>query len=235
MHLNSTEGNAIYERDHRGAVGVRPLAGKATIDETLGGITYAIGPGDFFQTNPSTAEALYGRTMERLQLQRGDAVIDLYSGVGGLALQASRITGWAMGVEEVEGAVVRAREAARRNGLTAEFQAELVVHALPDIARRMEGRAPIVTVNQSRKGLEEGVVDGIVGLAPRRIAYVSCNPRSLARDLALFREHGLQIGAVDLFDMFPHTPHVECLAILQGATPEGRVKRAPIRKRVRRR
>lgn len=234
VHVNKDPGNAIFQRDEDGAVGVSALVGKAWIEETLNGISYRIGPGDFFQTHPAMAEVLYQRTLERLELREGATFVDLYCGVGGLALQGSRATGWALGIEEVEGAVARARESAHRNGLTAEFLCGRVGELLPDVRRRLGERRPVVTVNPARRGLEEGVIDGIAALRPRRVAYVSCNPRVLARDLARFRELGFEVGALELFDMFPNTPHVEVLAVLTGQDPDAPARRAPRRRVVRR-
>ncbi len=235
LHVNSEPGNAIFVRNGEGVVGVRGLLGKDTIEEEVNGIRYQIGPGDFFQTNPATAEVLYARTLERLQLGDDTPVVDLYCGVGGFALQAAKHTGWALGVEEVEGAVVRARDAARRNGISgAEFLSDVVLYALPDLVKRVKHLRPVITVNPARRGLEEGVIEGIVGLEPRRIAYISCNPRALARDLAHFRDKGYRIGPIDMFDMFPNTPHVETLTVLEAPDADQAGGRAPRRKVVRR-
>ena len=216
VHNNSEVGNHIFARDDEGRVGVRPMSGRSWIEEVLNGVRYRIGPGDFFQTNPGTAEQMYKRTMDRLDLTKHDSYIDLYSGVGGLALQGASRAGWTMGIEEIAGAVERAQEGARLNGLTVEFRAEHVLDALPDLKRRVGDKGSILTVNPARRGLEEGVIDGIIDLKPRRLAYVSCNPRSLARDLVRFREAGWSIGEVELFDMFPNTPHVESLVMLES-------------------
>jgi len=232
VHTNQDPGNAIFERGVDGSVGVRPLAGRAWIEETMDGLTYRIGPADFFQTNPAMAQVLYARVMQRLNLEKGTPYVDLYCGVGGLALQGARRTGWALGVEEVHGAVLRARENARRNHLTAEFLSDSVEYALLEVQKRLSGRQPVVTVNPPRRGLEPGVVERLMALSPRRIGYVSCNPLSLARDLALLRAEGFSIGEIELFDMFPHTAHVECLVVLDHPKRAGG-RRAPTRKVVR--
>ena len=226
VHNNTEPGNAIIHREEDGVVGVGALSGRSWIEEVLNGVRYRIGPGDFFQTNPSTAELIYRRTMERVELSSTDSYVDLYCGVGGLALQGAARAGWTMGIEEVAGAVHRAQESARLNGFTAEFKAESVIDALPDLKRRVGQRGPCVTVNPARRGLEEGVIDGILELKPRRLAYVSCNPRSLARDLAHFKGAGWSIGEIELFDMFPNTPHVETLVTLE---PPGAMKIQPAR------
>ncbi len=232
LHINDGPGNAIFTRGDSGVVGVTPLVGKPTIDEVQNGISYKVGSGDFFQTNPALAEILSARTIEALRLEPGNAFVDLYCGVGGLALQGARVSGWALGVEEVDGAVARAKEAARFNKIQAEFTTGKVEDVLPEIAKRLAGRSPILSVNPARRGLEPGVVEAIVALKPRRIAYISCNPRAMGRDLALFREAGFEIGEVEMFDMFPNTAHVECLVILEGAPDTGDARRGPQRRLV---
>jgi 23S rRNA (uracil1939-C5)-methyltransferase len=234
LHLNDDPGNAIFARDEEGVVRTRPILGKSWIQEELGEISYRIGPGDFFQTNPGMAEVLYRRTLDRLDLSDGVPFLDLYCGVGGLALPAAKRTGWALGVEGLEGAVRSAREAARRNGVSAEFMAGEVLELLPDLNKRFEGQHPVITVNPARRGLEEGVVDGLISLSPRRLGYVSCNPEALARDLVLLREKGMVVEDVELFDMFPNTHHVEALALLRPKTAAVSARRAPRRRAIRR-
>ncbi|MEQ1503449.1 MAG: 23S rRNA (uracil(1939)-C(5))-methyltransferase RlmD [Myxococcota bacterium] len=233
LHLNDGEGNAIFQRDDQGVVGVVPLAGKEWIEERLDDVVYRIGPGDFFQTNPAVAELLYRRIGDALELATGDAVIDLYSGVGGVALQAARRTGFALGVEEIDGAVQRARESARLNKLPAEFVCGQVLELLPDLVRRFKGAGPKVVVDPARRGLEPGVVDAIVSLEPSAVAYVSCNPVAMARDLRAFTAHGYKIGDIEPFDMFPHTPHVECLVVLTPPNAPAASRRSPKRQLVR--
>jgi 23S rRNA (uracil-5-)-methyltransferase RumA len=234
VHLNDTNSNTIFLRDDEtGKLGVKPLEGKETIEEVIGGVTYRIGPGDFFQTNPATAEILYARTIERLELTKEDSLVDLYCGVGGFALQAASKVGYVVGVEEMDGAVLRARNAARYNRLQAEFVSGRVTDVLPDLAKRLKGVGPIVTVNPARRGLERGVIEQIMALEPKRIAYVSCHPTALARDLRIFRDLGMEIGDIEMFDMFPNTPHVECLVILDAPHLEGPTRRGPRRKVVR--
>lgn len=231
LHINDVPGNAIFYRDEAGGVPVQILHGKPWIEDELDGVVYRIGPGDFFQTNPATAGVLYKHTIEALGLTDGEPVVDLYCGVGGFALPAARATGWALGVEEVDGAVLAAREAAKRNGLNAEFMAGKVEELLPQVKARLPDARPVVIVNPARRGLEPGVGKALLELKPRRIAYISCNPRAMARDLLEFQEAGYQVGPVALFDMFPHTAHVETAVILRDPAAEGFVRRAPRRSR----
>ncbi|MFT4622122.1 MAG: 23S rRNA (uracil1939-C5)-methyltransferase [Myxococcota bacterium] len=234
LHMNGEPGNAIYARGEDGTIGISPLTGRDHIQETLGEVTYLIGPGDFFQTNPSVAQVLYERVMDRLDPGPDDSVIDLYCGVGGLALQAAARGAFVTGIEEVAGAVERARAAAHLNGLRARFTVGEVHEELPVLAAQVADTSPLVMVNPARRGLEPGVVESILTLKPRRIAYVSCNAGALARDLALFREHGFKIGPVDMFDMFPNTPHVETLTVLEPLVAPTATRRPPRRRLVRR-
>lgn len=229
LHLNEEEGNAIYKRDLYGEIHTKLLRGSPDLTDTLGDVRYRIGPGDFFQTNPAVAEKLYARAIERMELGPEVPFVDLYCGVGGLALAAARHSGWVLGVESLENAVRSARESAREQGLDVTFECDDVEVFLPDLARRLAGVQPVVSVNPARRGLEEGVVEGIAALEPRRIAYISCNPRALARDLAAFRSLGYQVSEVEPFDMFPHTAHVECLVVLHAPEPTS-ARRAPRRK-----
>ena len=231
LHLNDAPGNALFSRDAFGSVGTVPLVGREWIEERLDGVAYRIGPGDFFQTNPAMAEVLYGRVVDLLDPTERDAVLDLYCGVGGVALMAARRAGFALGIEEIDGAVKRAKEAARINRLPAEFVAGSVRETIPEIASRLQGTGPKVVVDPARRGLEDGVADAILSLAPSRIAYVSCNPKALARDLVEFRARGWTVRPIELFDMFPNTPHVECVAILDPVIAnETPTRRAPQRK-----
>lgn len=230
LHVNPDPGNAIFTRAPSGDIVIRRLVGNPIITEQIGDITYDIGPGDFFQTNPSTAKILYDRALERLELTKESAFLDLYCGVGGLALQAAKTAGWVLGVEEADGAVQRARDAARKNNLSIDFISERVIWAVEDIKKRMNGLVPVISVNPARRGLEEGVVDAIVALNPSKVAYISCNPRAMAEDLCKFVEHGFEIGDVEVFEMFPNTAHMECLVVLTNPKAGESKRRVPKRR-----
>ncbi len=234
MHLNEDPGNNIYTRDDQGVIGILPLRGRDWIEEKLNGVTYRIGPGDFFQTNPAVAEVLFQRVVERLDPTPEDVVIDLYCGVGGITLQAAGKAGFVLGIEEIDGAIARAKESTRINRSNAEFQVGQVVEVLPELAKRFAGTRPLVSVNPARRGLEEGVVQAIAELAPARVVYVSCNPKALARDIAAFQALGFRLeGDLELFDMFPNTAHVEVVATLLGPESEEPKRRAPRRRALR--
>jgi len=234
MHLNAAPGNAIFDRDEQGAVGTSRLAGRTMIVERIADVDYRVGPGDFFQTHPAMADRLYRDVIQISGAANEVPVVDLYSGVGGFALALAPKTGWALGVESVEGAVLRARESASANAVAAEFTHGEVLDVLPDLARRLKGRRPLVLVNPARRGLEDGVISGVLALEPRKLVYVSCNPQALGRDLRVFVDEGWTIDLVRPYDMFPNTAHVEVVCAL---TPPGGgtapTARAPRRKLVR--
>ncbi len=232
LHINRSTGNALFEHDEDGGVPTIRLVGDRILEERIAGLRLRVGPGDFFQTNPSVAERII-RDLEH-EIPEDRAVVDLYCGVGGLTLAAARRAGWAVGIEVVGSAVGRARNAAARERLPAEFVAGTVVGSLPEIQRRLAGRRPVVVVNPARRGLEEGVIGGIRALSPERLIYVSCNPASQARDLRELVDGGLEIERVRAYDMFPNTPHVEVMAVLRGApVAPGSSKRPPQRRMVR--
>jgi 23S rRNA (uracil1939-C5)-methyltransferase len=231
LHVNDGEGNAIFQHDGDGLGGTRHLVGKGVIEERLCGARFRIGPGDFFQTNPSMAEKLATEAVGALL--PGRPLVDLYSGVGSIALLGAATAGWAIGVEEVESAVLRARENASLNGVPAEFVMGQVLSVLPEIQTRLGATRPNVVVNPARRGLEEGVLGAILALDPARVLYVSCNPRTLARDLRDLLKAGFHLASVTPFDMFPNTSHVETLVVLDpSSAARDEPSRGPRRRRV---
>lgn len=232
LHVNDDPGNAILNRDEEGEVGLKRLGGGPHIVEEVHGIKARIGPADFFQTNPALAARLWRDVLEGLAVSDDTPFVDLYCGVGTLTLIAAQRTGLAIGVEELARAVEHGRASADEQALPAEFYAGRVEETLPQVKRRLGESRPVVCVNPARRGLEPGVIDALIELAPRRIAYVSCNPRALGRDLARFRELGFSIGPVRPYDMFPNTAHVETLVILTAPDADAPGQRAPQRRRV---
>ena len=233
LHVNDDPDNAIFSRDADGVGETIPMRGKDAIEETLNGLRLRVGPADFYQTNPGLAELLVSDVVSTFSEDAGRPAVDLYCGVGGITLALARSQGWAFGVEGVETAVDRARENATLNKLAAEFAAGDVLEILPDLARRLQGTGPVVCVDPARRGLEPEVAAAIRALEPARLAYVSCNPRALARDLAEFVAAGWSVDDVRAYDMFPQTSHTELLARLSPPAPPSAARRPPRRKVVR--
>ena len=176
-----------------------------------------ISPEAFFQTNTEMAERLYGLAGEYADLRGFERVFDLYCGIGTVGLTLAPRAAALFGLEIVESAVADAIENARRNEVdNASFYAGDVRLALRELAARA-GRPDVLVVDPPRAGLSKKVVRRIVESAPRRIVYVSCNPTTLAPDAAQLAEAGWALRRVRPVDMFPQTPHIECVALLERA------------------
>jgi 23S rRNA (uracil1939-C5)-methyltransferase len=201
------------------------LVGPGTIVERLLGLEFEVVGNAFLQTNSAQAERLYELALAAAEPGRGETVLDLYCGAGTLTLLFARATGDAVGVESVADAVERARRNARRNALeSTRFVCGEARQVLREWARgEREGavRPALVVVDPPRAGLHPRVVVRCAELRPRRIVYVSCNPATLARDVKDFAALGYRLSEVTPVDMFPHTPHIECVARLDPAPPAG--------------
>jgi len=212
LGLNRSRANVAFSEEER------VLAGGAAIIERLLGLEFEAGANAFLQTNSRQAEALYAAALDAADLSGGETVLDLYCGTGTLTLLFARAARAAIGVESVVDAVALARRNATRNGVAnARFETGEARRVLREWARGERTGAPrpeVVVVDPPRAGLHPRVVARVAELRPARVVYVSCNPATLARDLRDFASRGLQLESVTPFDMFPHTPHIECVARL---------------------
>jgi 23S rRNA (uracil1939-C5)-methyltransferase len=194
--------------------------GEGELPERLGELDLRISPEAFLQTNTEMAERLYGVVGEYAALSGWERVYDLYCGIGTIALTLAPNAGELWGIELIEQAVADATAAAERNGVTnASFFAGDARTALPELTRRA-GRPDVLVVDPPRAGLSRKVLARIAEASPRRIVYVSCNPTTLAPNAAELGEAGWTLTKVRPVDMFPHTHHVECVALLER-TPAG--------------
>ena len=175
-------------------------------------------PTDFIQVNAAINGALVARALELLELTASSVVLDLYCGLGNFTLPLARRAARAVGVEGDGALVERARSNARLNGIgNAEFHvADLSAPPAPQLPW-MRGAYTHLVLDPPRVGARE-VLAAVAALAPERVLYISCHPGSLARDLGvLVHEHGFTLQAAGVVDMFPHTAHVESMALLRGA------------------
>jgi 23S rRNA (uracil1939-C5)-methyltransferase len=191
------------------------LWGEEAIEEELLGLRFRIRPNAFLQTNTAMAERIYELAREAAAVQRDETVYDLYCGTGtiGLSLASSALTVW--GVEVSEESVACAIENAELNGIAnAAFFAGEVGRSLEELAERA-GPPDVIVVDPPRAGLSSKAVRRVGRLEPKRIVYVSCNPTTLAGNVKeLGRDWGFTLERVTPVDMFPHTPHVEAVALL---------------------
>jgi 23S rRNA (uracil1939-C5)-methyltransferase len=191
------------------------LAGAPQLRERLSGLDFLISPEAFFQTNTEMAERLYGVAAELAQLRGHERVFDLYCGIGTIALTLAARAREIVGVEIVEPAVADAIANARVNDVhNARFYAGDIRLAMRELVERA-GRPDVAVVDPPRAGLSQKVVRRIVEAQPSRIVYVSCNPTTLAPNAAQMVEAGYRLVRVRPVDMFPQTPHIEAVALLE--------------------
>jgi 23S rRNA (uracil1939-C5)-methyltransferase len=191
------------------------ISGGPQLREQLGGLDFLISPEAFFQTNTEMAEQLYGIAAEFAQLRGHERVFDLYCGIGTIGLSLAARAREVVGVEIVEPAVADAIENARINDIVnARFYAGDIRLAMRELVETV-GRPDVAVVDPPRAGLSQKVVRRIIEAQPARIVYVSCNPTTLAPNAAQMVEAGYRLVRVRPVDMFPQTPHIESVALLE--------------------
>jgi 23S rRNA (uracil1939-C5)-methyltransferase len=191
------------------------LAGVETYEEQLGGLSISISGEAFFQTNTEMAERLYALAVEYAELGGYERLYDLYCGIGTIGLLMAPRVAELWGLEIIEDAISDAIANARRNEIdNAHFFAGDVRVAMRDLVDRA-GKPDVLVVDPPRAGLSQKVVRRIIEANPKRIVYVSCNPTTLAPNAAQLVEAGYALTKVRPVDMFPQTPHIECVAQLE--------------------
>jgi 23S rRNA (uracil1939-C5)-methyltransferase len=211
--------NSVAERTGETTHGGRDtlLAGSPEIEELCAGLRFSLGAEAFFQTNTEMADVLYATAAEFAGLKGWERCYDLCCGIGSIGLVLAPHAGEVVGVEIVEQAVEDARRNAALNEITnATFIEGNVRVVLKELAAGPT-RPDLVVVDPPRSGLARKAVARIAEAAPKRIVYVSCNPTTLAPDAAQLAEGGYRLVRVRPVDMFPQTPHIECVALLERA------------------
>lgn len=189
--------------------------GKGYIEEQLGHVRFKIGPKSFFQTNTRQGKNLYDIAVEFAGLQGNENVYDLYTGVGSIALYMAQHCRQVVGIEEIEAAIVDARENAKLNNIdNTVFYAGDVKDILTQEFVDKYGKPDVLITDPPRAGMHQAVVDMLLQLESPRIVYVSCNPATQARDLHLLAAKYDVLKARPV-DMFPHTHHIENVALLE--------------------
>jgi 23S rRNA (uracil1939-C5)-methyltransferase len=193
------------------------LSGRERLRERIGGMQLEISADAFFQTNTEMAERLYALAVSDAALTGFEHVYDLYCGIGTIGLMMAPRAAELWGLEIIPAAVADAIAGARRNEIdNAHFFAGDVRLVLPELVEKA-GRPDVVLLDPPRAGLSQKVVRRIIDAAPRRVVYVSCNPTTLAPNAAQLVEAGYRLQRVRPVDMFPQTPHVEAVAVLERA------------------
>ena len=188
--------------------------GREYIEEEMEGLKFRIGPKSFYQTNSRQAYRLYSVARDFAKLTGNELVYDLYTGTGTIACFIAPNVSHVIGIEYVPEAIEDAKVNASVNKLeNTEFYAGDMKNVLTSDFISQHGRPDVMIVDPPRAGMHDDVVKVILDAAPKRIVYVSCNPATQARDLALLHEK-YDIEAVQPVDMFPHTQHVENVVAL---------------------
>ncbi len=193
------------------------LFGQPTIREELGGYTFEISPNSFFQTNTAQAEKLYKVALEFADFSGDEILYDLYSGSGSTSCCAASHVGQVYGFDVIPSAVQDAVRNAISNGLfnCRFFEANLDRYfRTTSILKEIE-KPDAVLVDPPRAGMHPKLVKDVIRMAPRKIIYISCNPSTQARDVAVFTEGKYKVRSLAMVDMFPHTPHIETVALLE--------------------
>ena len=208
QNIQTYRNNVIMGRD------TQLLWGRPTIIDSLGRLNFHISPRSFFQVNTRQAERLYEQALSYADLHGTETVIDAYCGTGTITLFLAQKARKVYGIEIVQPAILDARKNARDNHIkNAEFIVGDATAVMPALYK--QGIRPdVVVVDPPRAGCTETVLRTFANMKPQRIVYVSCNPATLARDLAILKELGYLAQKVQPVDLFPQTSHVECVVLM---------------------
>ena len=208
LSVNTKAGNAVLGDEFI------TLHGPGYIEDTLCGLNFRLSPRSFYQVNHHQAQRLYEAAIAQAGITKEDTVLDLYCGVGTITLAMAKSAGKVIGVEVIPQAVQDAKDNAVRNGIE---NAEFFCGDAGQAALELESKgikADVVVVDPPRKGLNADTIEALSRFAPRRIVYVSCDPATLARDVALLKERGYSVLNATAADLFPRCAHVETIVCL---------------------
>lgn len=208
QNVNTKQTNVIFGDT------TRTLWGNDVIYDYIGDVKFAISARSFYQVNPAQTEVLYGKTVEYAGLTGNETVIDAYCGIGTISLFLAQHAKQVYGVEIVREAIEDARANATLNGMdNVVFEVGASEDVIPNW-KEQGITADVIVVDPPRKGCDPRLLETILAMKPERVVYVSCNPSTLARDLRVLEDGGYKTVEVTPVDMFPHTVHVECCALL---------------------
>lgn len=207
-NINSKNTNVILGQENK------VLYGDGYIYDYLEEFKFKISPMSFYQVNPIQTEKLYSKAVEYAELTGEETVFDLYCGIGTIGIFASPRIKKLYGIETIPQAIEDAKQNAKLNNIeNAEFFVGDVEKTLPEFIRERNITPDVVFVDPPRKGCDKTALETLMQIKPKRIAYVSCNPATLARDLKILEEV-YDLKEVSICDMFPYTHHVESVVKL---------------------
>ncbi|MCH5320307.1 MAG: 23S rRNA (uracil(1939)-C(5))-methyltransferase RlmD [Eubacterium sp.] len=208
VNVNKEKTNVILGRE------TKIIWGEKNIKDKLLGKTFLISPDSFYQVNHNQCEKLYKKASELANLTGDEILLDLYCGVGTIGLTMADSVKQLVGIEIIPQAIENAKENAKINGIT---NAQFICADAPkgaEILKKKGIKPDVIILDPPRKGCDKSLFDTIEELSPKRIVYVSCDSATLARDLAILKEKNYVTQKVTAVDMFPRTPHVECVALI---------------------
>lgn len=208
VNVNKSKSNVILGND------TKTIWGSDTICDELLGKKFVISPNSFYQVNRAQCEKLYSKAAEYAALTGNETVLDLYCGVGTIGITMADKAKQIIGVEIVPQAIENAKINAKLNNVdNAEFLCGDAYFAAEELKRR-NIKPDVIVLDPPRKGCQKELLEIINSMSPKKIVYVSCDSATLARDLAILDEYGYKTNQITPVDMFPRTPHVECVAML---------------------
>ncbi len=188
------------------------ISGQKFIEDTMGRFRFRISPESFFQPNPKAAEILYSKIAAEANARASRRVLGLYCGPGSIEIFLSRTADEVVGVDSEPMNIATARENCRTNGIS---NCRFIEGRVERVLKKSDFRGfDLVVLDPPRAGISNKGLKHITALNIPAIIYVSCNPAALARDLSLFAQHGYKLQKLSIFDFFPHTPHMESLAVI---------------------
>mgnify|MGYP000558054169 CR=1 FL=1 len=205
ININREKSNVILGKESK------TVWGDDYIRDKLLGKTFVISPNSFYQVNHDQCERLYSKAMEYANLNKNETLLDLYCGVGTIGLTMAGSVKKLIGVEIVGKAIENAKINAKLNNID---NAEFICADAPTAAKKLE-KADVIILDPPRKGCDASLFDTVCQMSPERIVYVSCDSSTLARDLKILDEKGYKTKRVCAVDMFPRTPHVEAVALIE--------------------
>jgi 23S rRNA (uracil1939-C5)-methyltransferase len=209
QNINEQRGNVIWGDRYF------LLTGRDTLLEQIGSLRLGFPPGVFSQANPATAKKLYDMVAEMPALSGRETVLDLYCGVGPISIWLAGTAQLVWGIDESSLSTDTAKQNARRNGVSnCRFLAGDVAERTGELNKSL-GQIDLIALNPPRKGVQPAALEALLAVNAPKIIYVSCEPKSLARDLDKLVHQGYSIGRLQPFDMFPQTEQVETVVLLQ--------------------
>lgn len=209
VNINKEKTNVILGKE------TSIIWGEKYIRDSLLGKDFLISPNSFYQVNHNQCEKLYAKAKDFAGLIGTETVLDLYCGVGTIGLTMAENVKQLVGIEIIPQAIENAKENAKINHIT---NAQFICADAPkgaEILKKQGVNPDIIILDPPRKGCEKSLFDTIEQLSPKKIVYVSCDSATLARDLAILKEKGYEAKKVSAVDMFPRTPHVECVTLIE--------------------